>query len=1182
MRRRREDEILKSLVERKLVHPQGLALLEKMIARYGVRLGSLIGTGRLDAEVLKELEAELDAQESVHQTAPGSDAATTADAPAPEVTTRLPSRAETVPRPADAIPEAGRWAGRRIGHYELGAILGAGGMGEVYHAYDEKLKRDVAIKLLQSDDPKLQGRFLQEARLQARVEHPGVCKVHETGEADGRPFIVMQLIQGDTLTQWHQGIALMEKLKVMIDVCEAVQEAHKLGLIHRDLKPGNIMVEKAQDGGWRPYVLDFGLARDIDGPGTTTTGQPIGTPCYMAPEQAQGRKDQMGPRTDVYGLGATLHFLVAGRPPFEAEGGVDLLMKVVQQEPKSPRSMGHKIPLDLDTVLMKCLEKEPARRYGSASEVAEELRRVVQGEPIQARRAGLTVRLRKKAWKHRTVVAVSALAVAALLVAGGINVQQRWKAAERARLAQQFGQEIERIDTMMRTAALQPLHSIGPEKQHVRQAMGRIEEQMKSIGAVAEAPGNFALGRGYLALQEDERAREYLERAWDGGYRAPEVAYALGIVIGNLYRRELSLLENIRSTDLREARRKEIERDFRDPAMRYLQESRGAYMSSPEYAEGLLAYYEKNYPVAIEKAGKAYQRGSWFYEAKILEADVRIAMGNDLFHEGDVEGQLAALHDAETALQAATGTGQSDPRAYQSTCDLWLGLMFRAVYGTGEDIALYRRNAVLAGEHALVADAQSPETYARLSAIHRLSAEYAIRHGDDPSDWLAKATSAAGKLTALRSRDSASWYLAATVDWVRSRYEAQTGDDPLESLDRAARNYRRALTIKPDSATALNGLGVALWYQGQYESSHGRDAVGSLTGAIDCFRKSIQGNPQYHFAYSNLLGALNDRGLYEMQHGLDPQPALKEAAAVSAQSLKLNAKMPDLFNNSGTTSLYAATFEVSRGRDPGDAANNALRFFHEALTLDPQLAAAIVNSADALRLVAEYQMKSGTNPAKPIGDARGWLRTDVARKTFPSETNQVMARLSLIEAEHMIATARSPLAALKDARASLEKAADSDPEAALTYQLHGLADILEARWHIHKKQRPDDSLASARAALTRSSQLGPHDSESFRLLAEVELLATQYGIKDPTVVATGIKRGLELAAKSLTLNPANADALATAAQLHLREARQLADQASKREAAQKAREEIRRALDLNPLLRSANEALLAKAEELLR
>jgi tetratricopeptide (TPR) repeat protein/predicted Ser/Thr protein kinase len=308
--------------------------------------------------------------------------------------------------------------------YRLGALLGQGAMGAVYRAYDTVLERNVALKVLHEDDPPTAERFLREARAQARVEHEHICKVYEAGTAGGASYIVMQYVAGETLAAAGKHMSLAHKLEVMRTVSDAVHAAHRSGLVHRDVKPQNIMVERLADGRPKPYVLDFGLAREKGVPGVTATGQMIGTPHYMSPEQARGDVERIDVRSDVYSLGATLYELLVGEPPFAGSGTAEIVARVLTTDPVSARKRDRRVPVDLDTIVMKCLERDPERRYASAGALADDLRRHIAGEPIAARRAGPIERLGRRVRRNKLLAAVVAVAVLAVGVSAVLVYRQ--------------------------------------------------------------------------------------------------------------------------------------------------------------------------------------------------------------------------------------------------------------------------------------------------------------------------------------------------------------------------------------------------------------------------------------------------------------------------------------------------------------------------------------------------------------------------------------------------------------------------------------------------------------------------------------------------------------------------------------------------------------------------------------
>ena len=257
---------------------------------------------------------------------------------------------------------------RYFGDYELLRVIARGGMGVVYRARQVSLNRPVALKMIlagqlaSNDDVK---RFYLEAEAAANLDHPGIVPIYEVGQHKGQHFFSMGFVEGQSLAQRLADGPLppREAAALMVKVAEAIEYAHGRGVIHRDLKPGNILLDR---NGY-PRVTDFGLAKKLQGDsGLTGSGQIMGTPSYMPPEQAGGKRGEVGPAADVYALGATLYALITGRPPFQAATAMDTVRQVISDEPIPPRRLNPAADRDIETICLKCLEKEPARRYASA------------------------------------------------------------------------------------------------------------------------------------------------------------------------------------------------------------------------------------------------------------------------------------------------------------------------------------------------------------------------------------------------------------------------------------------------------------------------------------------------------------------------------------------------------------------------------------------------------------------------------------------------------------------------------------------------------------------------------------------------------------------------------------------------------------------------------------------------
>lgn len=343
-------------------------------------------------------------------------AAVRADLEAPpdpqEVDPQKASLAETINVTSTRIHDAN--AGRRlpvIPNYEILEEIDRGGMGIVYKARQFRPDRLVAVKMMRTgafSSAQDIERFLHEANAASQLAHAAVVPVHEVGEINGEPFIVMKLINGATLEKLLKGGALttteaVEKLRV---VAYAIADAHEHGIIHRDLKPANILIEHTTG---QPWVMDFGLAKNLQADSNlTSVGDIMGTPGYMAPEQATGQASTASPAADVYGLGAILYRILTGRPPIEAaDGDFARTMQLIREHDIiSPRERDRRIPVDLNALCVKSLETDPARRYSNAGEFAADLRRCLEGESIQARPSGIIRRVQRWA-RHRPGVAVT-------------------------------------------------------------------------------------------------------------------------------------------------------------------------------------------------------------------------------------------------------------------------------------------------------------------------------------------------------------------------------------------------------------------------------------------------------------------------------------------------------------------------------------------------------------------------------------------------------------------------------------------------------------------------------------------------------------------------------------------------------------------------------------------------------
>jgi serine/threonine-protein kinase len=1152
---------------------------EKREDPLGERTERLLRERRLREVDLASLAGEFEPKSKAHA------------ADATEPTRRLAPGDLYRTRPAPD-PRREPWPVEGWERYEFVRFLGAGGMGRVYKAYDRRLGRYVALKFLRGDDLESTQRFLSEARAQARVEHEHVCKIHEVGEVQGKLYIAMQYIGGQTLEEAGPGMTREQKVQVMRQVAEGVHAAHRLGLVHRDIKPANVLVERGEDGRLRPYVTDFGLARELAAPGLTQTGMVMGTPAYMSPEQAKGGAGRLDRRTDVHALGATLYTLLIGRPPFAGANPIEVLRQVVERDPPPPRRLDRTLSPDLETIVLKCLEKDPARRYVSARALAEDLARYAEGEPILARAPTVTYRLLKKTRKHRSLVAAAAVAAAVVVAFAGLAVATAWRAREERRYASLFGQEVAYVEEMLRRAYTAPLHDIRPERRAARARLGEIAHAVEAGGRAARGPGHYALGRALLALDDPERAQRHLERAWEGDYQVPEVAYALGRALGDVYRRALEEAERTLAGEELAERRRELARIYRDPALAHLRRSAGVRVDSPELVQALIAAHERRYEDAVKRAAEARQALPWLYEAWLIEGESLAHLAKRRREGGDEEAADDLYRQADVALRQAVAIGQSDPRTHDQLARLWASILewvYRSRDGAALERALVRAEA--ASRAGLTADPGRASIHLRLAYAYKLWAQHRMQRGEDPAPALAPASRAAGRALALAapgtSERQQAQFAAGVVHLQQAHWAHARRRDSRHELAAAVASFQAVLDSHPLLAEAHVNLGSAYSLRGLGDLSHGRDPRRAWTLAALHLATAANLRPSDPAPHHNLGNLYRLRAGLEEGLGGDPSGWLERATAAYRAALARNPAHRGAQQGLGDAFQALAAWQMDHGRDPRPAALHAVATYERLAAAAPAYPRTQAELGRLYSSLAHHQAAVGL-------DARRLLRQAAAAylRAVALDPGDVASRAALVQVQALLALAETAASAEAGARpecarafgpaaATAEDAQRADPDDPAVWLAAGELEAARAVCEVGAGRSPEPAFARAEASLARAAALEPRFVDAALARADLHRRRAEWRLAAGLPAAADVEAGLREAARCLALRPGWGEAFAVQGALELQAARGEPESSARYEAARRSRESLEEAVRVNRHLQRTVRGYLEQVETLL-
>jgi serine/threonine-protein kinase len=767
--------------------------------------------------------------------------------------------------------------------------IAEGASGRVYRTRDSDTGQILAVKRLRRTEPEHVARLRREAAAQQRLDHPNICRVYGIEQDDqGHWQLFMEFVSGSTLARQMKTLSLEQRIKILAKVAEAVHTAHDKGILHRDLKPSNILLRANESGQVvDPVVADFGLARSEDDPVMTTAGEALGTPAYMAPEQAMGAQDQIGPATDVFALGCMLYEALTGKPPFEAPSVSANLQRLLSEDAQHPRKLNRTAPEALSRIALQCLEREPRRRYASALALAEDLQRWQRGQEVHARRYSRLYRWRRRIARHPLTTAAAAIGLITIATLSGWSVWQAQAAAAREAVAATLGETLGDISNRMLIARLAPRHDIGSDREVLGQQLADVSARHGQDQRLADLV-NTSLARAYLDIGNVDQAGVHAERAAEMSDSAATRAVRADVLLARYAEAVVPIMEL--PADRRSDRLERARERYLVPAERLLA-ALDDTAEAPAASLARLAILERRFDDAesmIERlpAGQAHD-----YEKELLQAHLSLEKAGSAVDAGRPEQAVEQYDSARDRLHAIARSARSDPRPRQLACRV-------------------------ARESLPIRHQRAESLPASLEALEPLCVELVAV---DP-----------GRVASHAARAAAYASLAAAYDRYNKPATAR------ELLREGIAASARGSAIDPDDRTLLEFRSWIFLRMAQLLVDDFEASQSAFEEAATAARRLSELEPENPLGPTLLGWIERDRARQQQIHDRDPEDAFAAAEAALERAIALDPRSILALSEAALTAIFR--FYQLRVPNPTAAverAQQAIALLERALELDP-------------------------------------------------------------------------------------------------------------------------------------------------------------------------------------------------------------------------------------------------------
>lgn len=969
------------------------------------RIEQLLTTGKLSESLLREcLESDLSLRRALEERGigipPSSDSTTVIPSETPPpitclrcgqvVVAAMGADATVLRCPGCEERLAGGQTETRLGKYRLIRTIGKGGMGVVYEAEDEVLHRKVALKVLRDvGDVGSIKRLHREATAAARLSHPNIVAIHDVGtvEEAGRSaehYIAMDFVPGRSLAEAMPRLALHERIRVLEIVAGAVAHAHERGVIHRDLKPQNVLMEELPTADsttglrWRVWLSDFGLAKVQDGEDLSRTGMVVGTVHYMSPEQVRGEIRKTGPATDVWALGVTLYEMVTDRKPFDGGGAMGIYEKILFEEPS--RRFRRRSDPDLMTIWTKALEKEPLRRYATAREMGEELGRYLRGEPVRTRPVSAITRLWRRVRRKRLVWALAAAASVALFLAGGTWLVGRQTDRKRREAEERYRRERETALEMMRETSAASLQGalelrrsgIAKGLEHflapLKKACERAAERAPDLAEI-----DYRLGRMYRVLMKNDAALACQERALSKDPRYRPALYERAVLVSGRYRNRLEEVRaealmkeglRLRSEGVKEIRpggetkrlstdalvagdaRLQLDRRRLESDLQELLHGISEVDSGEVHCiQGLLAWVREEVDSAREHLMRAIQETPNLEEAyeSLAAIDLEAKRYEDAvrwWKEGlKVDGGYLLFFEGLGKTLYRWGLELDDPQE-----------KFRAALEVLDEAI---------GKHP---DRRGPWWWR--GVVHKAQGDFLALRGEDPTDPYEAALRDCEAATVRDPDWDWPWAQMGGTRVNLGCYREGRGEDPSPLRRKAIEDFDEAIRRNPNRAMTWEWRGNARFGMGIWEADHGGDPSEHFRAALEDYREALTRDPTWKEAWQKRCLALCEWAQYREKKGEDPTPLFEDAILQASEAIQQNPEWYLGWYSRGFARYSLSNFRSNKGGDPSEGYESAIRDFEASIQRNRGFKLSWHFLGGAKNNLGSYKLKSGSDPTK--------------------------------------------------------------------------------------------------------------------------------------------------------------------------------------------------------------------------